>query len=59
MYFAERKYLEEATRIGPAPDETLPPLILAFDPPRPSHTGRGRGRTADMDSPAAVGVSAE
>lgn len=38
MYFAERKYLEEATRIGPSPDETIPPVILAYDPPSPART---------------------
>jgi hypothetical protein len=31
--FPQRKYLEEATKIGPAPEEVLPPILLAFDLP--------------------------
>ena len=31
IYFVERKYLQPATKIGPAPEEVIPPLILAFE----------------------------
>jgi hypothetical protein len=29
----QRKYLEPATKIGPHPEELLPPVVLAFDFP--------------------------
>lgn len=32
IYFAERAYLEPTTAIGPAPEEIISPVILAFDP---------------------------
>ncbi len=34
LYVAERKYLEPATRTGPAPNELMPPIILVFDKPQ-------------------------
>lgn len=32
IYFAERAYLEPTTATGPAADEIISPVILAFDP---------------------------
>jgi len=31
LFVVERKYLELATKTGPAPAEVMPPLVLVFD----------------------------
>lgn len=31
LFVVERKYLEPATKTGPAPNEVMPPVVLVFD----------------------------
>lgn len=53
IYFAERAYLEPTTATGPAPEEIISPVILAFDPVEPGAAG-----AAALSAGAAPAVSA-